>query len=194
MRFLGYTRVNEAGRDARPQLEALTAAGVQEHAVFCDVTAVGGEGADRPWLRRLLEDAKEGDIVVVWRIDRLGRSLGEVLDTVAMMGERGLRIRSLEDAIDPSNDTGQGLLDLLVRLGEYERHLASERIAAGMNAARKAGTTLGRPRDDPTAVADKVRVVEAARARGLSAAEAARLVGWSRPTFYRHRREHKPQP
>ena len=85
------------------------------------------------------------------------------------------------------------MLNLLVRLAHYDRQLIGERIAAGMDSARQAGAKIGRPPVDPQVTADKLRTVQESRARGLTAAEAAQLVGWSRATFYRHLHEHESQ-
>ena len=96
---------------------------------------------------------------------------------------------SLQDGIDPDTADGQLMLNLLVRLAHYDRQLIGERIAAGMDSARQAGAKIGRPPVDPQVTADKLRTVQESRARGLTAAEAAQLVGWSRATFYRHLHE-----
>lgn len=190
MRLLGYTRVSDASPGAGFQFDALTAAGVKAHDVFSDETAGAKEASSRPGMRRLLEYAQAGDTVVVWRIDRLGRSLREVLDTLTSLGEHCINLRSLQDDIDPSTTHGRLLLNLLSSLAEYDRHLTSERIAAGMASSRKTGTRVGRPPLDPSEIRDKIRAVEDARARGLTAADAAQTVGWSRATFYRHQQEH----
>nr|WP_300149218.1 recombinase family protein [Propionicimonas sp.] len=192
MGLLGYTCVSDAGQDAAVQSEALMSAGVDALNIFSDV-APPKRAADRPGMRRLLDTVEEGETVVVWRIDLLGRSLSEVLDTVAMMVGRGLDLVSVQDGIDSRTTTGRLMVDLIVSLSQYERHLTGERVAAGMSSARRAGTRLGRPPLDSLLIRDKVRAVEDARARGLSAADAARLVGWSRATFYRHQKEHGSQ-
>lgn len=192
MGLLGYTCVSDAGQDAAVQSEVLMAAGVDALNIFSDV-APPKRAADRPGMRRLLDTVEEGETVVVWRIDLLGRSLSEVLDTVAMMVGRGLDLVSVQDGIDSRTTTGRLMVDLIVSLSQYERHLTGERVAAGMSSARRAGTRLGRPPLDSLLIRDKVRAVEDARARGLSAADAAQLVGWSRATFYRHQKEHGSQ-
>lgn len=192
MRLLGYTCVSDAGQDAAVQSEALMSAGVDALNIFSDV-APPKRAAERPGMRRLLDTVEEGETVVVWRIDLLGRSLSEVLDTVAMMVGRGLDLVSVQDGIDSRTTTGRLMVDLIVTLSEYERHMTGERVAAGMSSARKAGTRLGRPPLDSLLIRDKIRAVEDARARGLSAADAAQLVGWSRATFYRHQKEHGSQ-
>lgn len=191
MSLLGYIRVD--GQDARPQLAAVMSAGVEPLGVYSDVFSDGKGALDSPALQRLLDCAVEGDTVVVWRIDRLGRSLSEILDTVTLIRERGIHLRSLQDGIDSRTAQGRLMLNLLGSLAEYDRHLASERIAAVMASSRQTGTRLGRPPADPEAIRDKIRAVEDARACGLSAADAAHLVGWSRATFYRHQKKHGSQ-
>lgn len=193
MKRWGYTRVSAVSADARPQLDALVAAGVATHDVISEVSSGTKDAPDRPGLRHLVEQALEGDTIVVWRIDRLGRSLVEVLETVSELRERGIKLHSVQDSIDPATTHGRLVLDLLAKLAEYERHLASEQIAAGMASARKTGTSIGRPPLDPAVIRNKIRAVEDARARGLTAADAAQLVGWSRATFYRHQQEHGSQ-
>lgn len=186
MRLLGYTRISTGAQDATLQVDALVAAGVQERDIFADVTSGRKEAAARPGMGRLLEHATAGDTVVVWRIDRLGRSLVDVLSTVAMLGERGIGVRSVSDGIDPATSTGRLMLNLMATLAEYERELIVERVTAGIAAARESGTRFGRPPSDPKIIARKLAIVNEARAAGHTAADAAELVGWSRATFYRH--------
>ena len=194
MRLLGYAR-NVASHYAPTQFEALIAAGVDPQDVFVDETSdVGKKSSERPGMRHLLNHAKEGDTVVVWRIDRLGLSLGEVLEAVSMLNGCGIGVRSLQDGIDPTNANGRRILHLLVHLAMYDRLLNGERVAAGMATARRAGTKLGRPLADREVIANNLRTVQEARARGLTAAAAAQQVGWSRATFYRHLQEHGSQP
>lgn len=186
VRLLGYTRISTGAQDATLQVDALVAAGVQERDIFADVTSGRKEAAARPGMGRLLEHATGGDTVVVWRVDRLGRSLVDVLSTVAMLGERGIGVRSVSDGIDPATSTGRLMLNLMATLAEYERELIVERVTAGIAAARESGTRFGRPPSDPKIIARKLAIVNEARAAGHTAADAAELVGWSRATLYRH--------
>lgn len=194
MKVLGYTRVSAAAPYAGLQLEALASAGVGPQGIFCDVTAGPTGASDRPGFRVLLQCADEGDVIVVWRIDRLGRSLSEVVDSVAMLAARGIAIRSVQDNIDSRTTSGRLMINLLASLAEYDRHLTSERIAAGMSSARRAGKRLGRPPVSGEIVLEKLRLVDDARARGLPASQAAQLAGWSRATYYRHQRHFGTQP
>lgn len=185
MRLLGYTRVSTATQDAQLQLDALVDVGVQKRDVFADVTSGSRTAIERPGMKRLLE---HDDTVVVWRVDRLGRSLIDVLNTVNLLLERGINVRSVSDGIDPATSTGRLMLNMLATLAEYERELIVERVNAGIAAARQNGTRFGRPPSDPIQIAEKLEIVAEARERGRTAVEAASLVGWSRATLYRHQR------
>lgn len=186
MRQLGYTRVSTSSQDAQLQLDALLSAGVQKRDVFADVTSGSKTAIERPGMKKLLEYAEEGDTVVVWRVDRLGRSLIDVLNTVNLLRERGVQVRSISDGIDPATSTGRLMLNMLATLAEYERELIVERVSAGIAAARQNGTRFGRPLTDPLVISDKLAIAQDARAKGRTAEDAARLVGWSRATLYRH--------
>lgn len=189
MRLLGYTRVSTQAQDAALQLDALLSAGVQKRDIFSDVSSGAKSVATRPGMSHLLDYAQAGDVVVVWRIDRLGRSLLDVLSTVDELRARGIEVRSISDGIDPTTSTGRLMLGLLATLAEYERELISERVTAGIAAAKERGALFGRPTVDREVVSQKLEVVAAERAKGRTAAQAAGLVGWSRATYYRHQQE-----
>ncbi|PTM85359.1 DNA invertase Pin-like site-specific DNA recombinase [Dietzia psychralcaliphila] len=186
MRHLGYTRVSTASQDAQLQLDALVDSGVQKRDVFSDVTSGSRAAIERPGMKRLMDYVEPGDTVVVWRIDRLGRSLIDVLNTVNLLRDKGVKIRSLSDGIDPETTSGRLMLGMLATLAEYERELITERVNAGIAAARQSGTRFGRPPVDPAVIAEKLDIAQSARRKGRTAAEAASLVGWSRATLYRH--------
>jgi len=185
MRQLGYTRVSTSNQDAQLQVDALVKAGVEPRDIFADVTSGSRAAINRPGMAQLLEYATAGDTVVVWRVDRLGRSLIDVLNTVQLLRENGIHLRSVQDGIDPATTSGRLMLNMLATLAEYERELIIERVNAGIAAARESGTRFGRPPVDPTVVAEKLAVATDARAKGRTAADAAQLVGWSRATLYR---------
>ena len=194
VRVFGYVGVSPSCLDVQVQLDALASAGVATTEIVSEVTsATLRETSRTPDLRRLFERVEAGDTVVVWRIDCLGRSMNKVLGAVSALDARAVKLRSLQDGIDPDTADGQLMLNLLVRLAHYDRQLIGERIAAGMDSARQAGAKIGRPPVDPQVTADKLRTVQESRARGLTAADAAQLVGWSRATFYRHLHEHESQ-
>ncbi|MDN4638833.1 recombinase family protein [Agreia sp. PsM10] len=185
-RLLGYTRVSTAGKDPQLQVNSLLSTGVQKRDIFSDVTSGSKTAASRPGMQRLVDYAEAGDTVVVWRVDRLGRSLIDVLNSVNGLREAGINVRSISDEIDPATSTGRLMLNMLATLAEYERELIVERVNAGIAVAREAGNRFGRPKSDPTVVAERLAIVAQARSAGKTAAEAAQLVGWSRATFYRH--------
>lgn len=186
MRHLGYTRVSTASQDAQLQLDALIDSGVQKRDVFSDVTSGSRAAIERPGMKRLMDYVEPGDTVVVWRIDRLGRSLIDVLNTVNLLRDKGVKIRSLSDGIDPETTSGRLMLGMLATLAEYERELITERVNAGIAAAKQSGTRFGRPPVAPAVIAEKLDIAQSARRKGRTAAEAASLVGWSRATLYRH--------
>lgn len=135
-------------------------------------------------MKKLLGYAQPGDTVVVWCVDRLGRSLIDVLNTVNLLRERGVLVRSISDGIDPTTSTGRLMLNMLATLAEYEREFIVERVNARTAAARQSGTRFGRLLSDPRVIADKLAIAADARARGRTAEDAAQLVGWSRATLY----------
>nr|WP_328706886.1 recombinase family protein [Clavibacter zhangzhiyongii] len=186
MRVLGYTRVSTTSQDAQLQLDALVKDGVQKRDVFADTTSGSRAAVERPGMKKLLEYAEAGDTIVVWRIDRLGRSMLDVISTVKLLRDRGIHIRSISDGIDPTTTSGRLMLGMLATLAEYERELIVERVNAGIAVARENGTRFGRPLSDPDVIAEKLQIATDARARGRTAEDAAQLVGWSRPTLYRH--------
>ena len=186
MALLGYTRVSTVHQDDELQRDALRTVGVQADHIYSDVVSGTKEARTRPGMQRLLGFTRPGDTIVVWRIDRLGRSLLDVLATVHELREKNIAVQSISDGIDPATTTGRLMLNMLGTLAEYERELIVERVNAGLAASRKAGTVFGRPLSDPKVIGEKLEVVWAARERGKSAADAARLVGWSRATLYRH--------
>jgi DNA invertase Pin-like site-specific DNA recombinase len=137
--------VSTSSQDARGQLDALVSAGVQKRDDFVDVTSGSKTAIERPGMKRLLTYAEEGDTVVVWRVDRLGRSLVDVLNTVTLLRDRGVHVRSIADGIDPATSTGRLMLNMLATVAEYERELIVERVNAGIAAARLVGWELTGP-------------------------------------------------
>lgn len=191
MAYLGYTRISTTVQDDQLQRDALLTAGVAEKEIFSDVTSGSSQAKQRPGMMALLKYARDGDTVMVWRIDRLGRSLLDVLSTVHDLRDQGISVRSISDGIDPSTTSGRLMLNMLATLAEYERDLIVERVNAGIAASRASGTVFGRPPSDPAVIAEKLGIVDQARREGKTAAQAAELVGWSRATLYRHQQSIK---
>lgn len=185
----GYTRTSTRDKqnDAM-QRRALVDAGVPPDQIWSDQVSGSRAAGTRPGWTALEARLRAGDHLVVWRIDRIGRSLVDVVSTVTDLVERGVLVRSLSDSIDPSTSQGRLMLGLLSTLAEYERELIQERVRAGVDAAKDRGVRFGRPEVDPADVARRVRAVEhLVDTEGMTVGAAAKLVGWSRATYYRHR-------
>ena len=177
---VGYTRVSTVAQTLDQQNDALVTAGVTK--VFSDV--MSGARDDRPGLAALLEYVRDGDTVVVWKLDRLGRNMLHILQTVRELTERGVTLVSVTDGIDSSTPAGRMMIGVLGSLAEYERELIKERTALKRAASRANGTKFGRPRK----VGDTEHIATATRmkADGHTAKDIAKYLGVSRATLYRY--------
>jgi len=141
MRRIGYARVSTSEQNLDLQRSALLAAGcVEIHADH----GISGADFERPGLLNVLGSLEPGDMLVVWRLDRLGRSLVDLIKLVTDLGARRVEFHSLTEAIDTSSSGGRLLFHLLAAMAEFERSLISERTRAGMDAARARGSRIGR--------------------------------------------------
>lgn len=183
---LGYARVSTTDQHAEMQIEALVEAGVARNRIFVDEMSGAKSARDRPQMSALLDYAREGDEILVWRIDRLGRSLVDVVNTVNEMTEKGIMLRSIVDGVDPSTAQGRLQLHLFATLAEYERELINERVRAGVMAAQARGVQFGRPAPKPESIERKLRMLRQSLADGDTMTDAAEAVGWSRATAYRY--------
>jgi DNA invertase Pin-like site-specific DNA recombinase len=139
--LLGYARVSTGDQDPALQRDALIAAGCAR--VWTDVAS--GSRDDRHELTALLDRLLPGDTLVVWRLDRLGRSLRHLIDTVTALDERGVGFRSLQESIDTTTSGGRLVFHIFGAIAEFERDLIRERTLAGLQAARQRGRRGGRP-------------------------------------------------
>ncbi|MBB3268641.1 DNA invertase Pin-like site-specific DNA recombinase [Azospirillum sp. OGB3] len=140
-----------------------------------------GKAKDQPGLEALLAYARRGDTLAIVRLDRLGRSLVELLATVAMLKERGIGLLSLEERIDTTSAAGELVFHVFGAIAHFERRLIAERTKDGIAAARARGKRPGRQPVDMNKVKAALKLVEA----GLSPAEAAKQLGLARSTVYR---------
>ena len=178
--LLGYARVSTGEQELGLQYDALTAAGCAR--IFSDTAS--GALDDRPELARVLDHLRAGDTLVVWRLDRLGRSLRHLIDTVSMLAERGVGFRSLQESIDTTTPGGRLVFHVFGALAEFERDLIRERTNAGLAAARARGRKGGRP---SVMTPDKLAVVREMYASGKhTVAAIAAVLGVSRASVYRH--------
>lgn len=181
--LLGYVRVSTTEQDASLQADALNAAGCAR--LFTDHAS--GALADRAELERLLDHARPGDSVVVWRLDRLGRSLRHLIDTVNELADRGVSFRSLTENIDTTTSGGKLVFHIFGALAEFERELIRERTHAGLAAARARGRAGGRPTVmTPEKIATAQQMFDSG---GYTVAAIAEVVGVSRASIYRHIRK-----
>jgi DNA invertase Pin-like site-specific DNA recombinase len=177
--LIGYARVSNWDQTTQMQMDALRDAGCLR--IFQETAS--GTKTDRPELAAALDFAREGDTLVVWRLDRLGRSLKHLIDTVTTMQERGVGFRSLHENVDTTTSTGKLVFHIFAALAEFERDLIVDRTKAGLAAARDRGAKPGRR---PSLTGDQVEVVRHMHAeRKHTVAAIAQVVGVSRATVYR---------
>ncbi len=138
---IGYARVSTADQNLDLQFNALTDYGCTT--IYHE--KISGKNTDRPELKKLLESLREGDQVVVWKLDRLGRSLRDLVDLVALFNEKEVNFISLHDHIDTTTATGRFTFNIFASLAEFEREIIRERTKAGLVAARARGKKGGRP-------------------------------------------------
>ncbi len=177
--LLGYARVSTGAQDLALQHDALNTAGCLR--IFDDTAS--GALDDRPQLAELLDHLREGDTLVVWRLDRLGRSLRHLIDTVTALADRGVGFRSLRESIDTTTPGGRLVFHVFAALAEFERDLISERTHAGLAAARARGRKGGRRTVMTPAKLAVAR--EMYDSRKHTTAAIAAVVGVSRATLYR---------
>ena len=173
----GYARVSTHEQNPDAQSDRLIEAGAIR--VFTDI--VSGKRFDRPALAELIDHARPGDRLCIIRLDRLGRSLRELLETVDGLKARGIHLISLEERLDTSSAAGELVFHVFGSIAHFERRLISERTRDGIAAARKRGRTPGRPPLDQETVSAAQKLIAA----GLSPAGAAKQLGIGRATAYR---------
>lgn len=179
--LVGYARVSKSeGQETAAQFEALRAAGCDDKHIF-EETASGGRW-ERPELHRMLDQLREDDVVVVWKLDRLSRSLKDLLTIMEKINEAGAGLRSLTEHIDTVSPAGRMLMQMLGSFAEFEREMIRERTKAGLESARAKGRVGGRR---PKLSEDQRRVAIEMLEDGKSQADVARLFEVSRATICR---------
>ena len=184
--LLGYARVSTTDQNLDLQLDALQAAGCAR--LFTD--RVSGARTDRPGLAAALAECRPEDTLVVWKLDRLGRSLPHLVETVRELAARGVGFRSLQEQLDTTSSGGKLIFHIFASLAEFERDLIRERTRAGLAAARARGRLGGRPKG----VDEKKRKAAIAlkKEAGRSVREICEIVGISRNTYYKYTRMEDP--
>ena len=176
--LIGYARVSTQDQNLELQTAALGQAGCEK--IFYD--KLSGRFAQRPGLDQALGILRAGDTLVVWKLDRLGRSVKQLVDLVASLHDQKVHFKSLTDSIDTSTPSGRFFFHVMASLAEMERELIVERTRAGLEVARKAGRVGGRKR---ALTESKVESAKKLLASGVSAREVAKNLGVSLPTLYR---------
>ena len=177
---IGYARISTNEQNLDLQLDALKVAGCEQ--IFKDVAS--GSKTDRPGLDDALRQLREGDSLVVWKLDRLGRSLRHLIDLITALNQNGVFFKSLRESIDTSSSGGKLIFHVFGALAEFERDLIRERTLAGLAAARARGRIGGRPR-----VMDKKKLSMAKALlvdKSNSISEVCKIIGVSRSTYYNY--------
>jgi DNA invertase Pin-like site-specific DNA recombinase len=178
--LIGYARVSTVDQNLALQRDALTEAGCQK--IFTE--QMSGAVADRPALHDALEFARSGDTLIVWKLDRLARSMKQLIETVEDLRVRGIGFRSLTEALDTTTAQGRLVFHMFGALAEFERGLIRERTQAGLAAARRAGRTGGRP---PKLTEDDLDVARSLLANpNIGVTQIAHRLGVSPATLYRY--------
>lgn len=178
--LVGYARVSTADQKPELQLDALKAAGCER--IF--VEKASGAVRERPELKAALDYVRAGDAIVVWKLDRLARSMKQLIETVEDLDARGIGFRSLTEAIDTTTAGGKLVFHIFGALAEFERSIIRERTRAGLEAAAARGRKGGRPRK---LSADDVKAAKALLADpDITVEDIARRLGVSPATLYRH--------
>lgn len=178
--LIGYARVSTQDQDPEMQVDALQKAGCEK--VF--IEKASGAKRDRPELKAALEYAREGDTVVVWKLDRLARSLKQLIETVEDLEDRGVGFKSVTETIDTTTSGGKLVFTIFAALAEFERSIIQERTRAGLAAARSRGRVGGRPRS----VSDEDIAVAKALLKDpeITVRKVAERIGCSEATLYRY--------
>ena len=177
MALIGYARVSTADQSAALQTDALRAAGCAQ--LFEDMAS--GARADRPGLTEALSYVRSGDTLIVWKLDRLGRSMAHLIETVRELDAKGIGFRSLTEGVDTTTSGGTLVFHLFGALAQFERDLIRERTRAGLTAAASRGRKGGRK---PVVTPEKLARARAHLAAGLTVREAASRVKVGKTALY----------
>jgi DNA invertase Pin-like site-specific DNA recombinase len=175
---IGYARVSTDDQSLNLQLDALKKSGCKR--IFTDQASA--TKADCPGLSDALSHLRHGDVLVIWKLDRLGRTVKGLVDFVAELQGRGVQFRSLTDSIDTTSPAGRFFFHVMASLAQMERELLAERTHAGLAAARRRGRVGGRKR---RMTPGKVESARSLLKDGMSPGDVARNLGVSIPTLYR---------
>ncbi len=182
-RQIGYARVSSGGQELHSQIDALKKAGVPEKFIFIDKAS--GAKSEHPGLDSCMQELQAGDTLIIWRLDRLGRSLKHLIETIDRLMERGVGFRSINDGgINTTTASGEMVFNIFATLAQFERRLIQERTQAGLKAARARGRKGGRPKISPND--PKVKMAKKlSKNYNISIGEICNTLKISRATYYR---------
>jgi DNA invertase Pin-like site-specific DNA recombinase len=181
--LVGYARVSTDDQTLALQLDALQAASCEK--LFTDT--MSGAKAERPGLSEALEFCRPGDVLAVWRLDRLGRSLTQLIALMTTLDEKGVGFKSLTEQIDTTTSGGKLIFHIFGALAEFERNLIRERTKAGLAAARARGRQGGRPKTKALDTPRKIQLAQKMYDDPENTIEdICRAMGISRATLYRY--------
>jgi DNA invertase Pin-like site-specific DNA recombinase len=180
--LIGYARVSTLDQTLALQQDALTAAGCEK--IFTDKAS--GSQTDRPGLSDALWQLRKGDTLVVWRLDRLGRTLEHLIETIRHLESQGIHFKSLQEQIDTTTSGGKLVFHVFGALAEFERDLIRERTHAGLAAARARGRMFGRPKALPVSPRKVAQLQTLAKDERTTVGEICHTLGISRATYYRY--------
>jgi len=178
--LVGYARVSTDDQKLDLQIDALKEAGCEK--IFTD--KISGAKSDRPGLKQAMDFVRAGDTLVVWKLDRLGRSLKHLIETVNTLNDRGVGFKSLQEGMDTSTAGGKLIFHVFGALAEFEREIIRERTQAGLRAARARGRLGGRPKSMDEATLKMASALM--RDKTLTIKQICQKVGVSRSTLYRY--------
>jgi DNA invertase Pin-like site-specific DNA recombinase len=181
-RLIGYARVSTAVQDEQLQIDALLNAGVARRDIYTD-HGVSGSKTSRPQLDAMLANLEPGDVLTVYKLDRIGRSSGHVITLLSELVARGIHVHSVGDGLDSTTTTGRAMLGMLAIFAEMERSFMSERTSAGLATAKASGRVGGRPRSLDSKAA---KIAQAEYDKGESVKSIAKTLKVSAPTVYRY--------
>ncbi|MEB3282370.1 MAG: recombinase family protein [Lyngbya sp.] len=175
---IGYARISTGEQNLNLQLDSLRDCDL----VFQEIES--GAVCERPILKKAIAKISPGDVLVVWRLDRLGRSLKHLVELVELLKLKGIAFKSLSENIDTTNATGELVFHFFAALAQFERSLIKERCQAGLQAAKSRGVHCGRPQTP----AGKLQAIAKLVQTGESVASACRQVGVDKSTYYRNKK------
>ncbi len=184
---VGYARISTKEQHLRMQEDALKSAGCEE--IYTDIAS--GSKSERPGLDKALSYIREGDTLVVWKLDRLGRSIQHLIQTVAALSKRKIAFKSLQENIDTQTSGGKLIFHIFGALAEFERELIRERTDAGLKSARARGHMGGRP-----SLLDNrqiKRMIEMYDSKKNTVGEICKIYEISRPSFYNYLKRQKSE-